>query len=732
MKPALHWRIRPLLLALMASSMLFSGKAAEGQFAELVTDWPVSIQGYGLLGNRQLLRTARVLDERREPPYELTAGLLEDILHVIRGQVMSDGYLEPRLRLRTVGPEGESHTFRWVGENPPEIPRGHMASEAEIQVERGTLFYFRLISLTGVEDLLDKHPRSYFYGTDFLIRTRAFRYFTPSRLQQGKSNILSELREKGYLEARITESRTDLDPESGQVEVFLKAEAGPRFVLESWQAFLIGEAFPGSGVGLRYFLRERPGQFDLASLPEGSELVDRSDTPAPLNRPLIQDLQTSQRSHYLSQGYPDVRIQTHFRQIDSDSDEVKVEGRLLIHQGPFVRISEIHFDTDVTVRRSVLDRHVGLHPGDPLDILRVQNSRRRMARLRTFERVDVDVETEGEERAIRYRMEPRPLWTVSLLGGWGSYELLRGGLVAERRNILRRGHIARATGIQSFKSTRGNLRYTLPEIFGENVDVFSESEYLRREEVSFLRSEFTQGVGVDFPLRGIGARSSVRYNYEFSRADRTDVPFGRTGRENRIASLQGSIRKDRVDNPLYPEKGYQFFSTLKVAAPGLGGDVWFQRLTSGISFHRPIFESLIFHSDLTHGVLTSYRGTARDTPFGQRFFPGGSNSIRSFFQGRASPRDENREFIGAETFSLLTIQLQQKLTEDFSLNLFSDNLLQARDVDDYPGEDTLHSLGLGLSYRTLIGPLRLEYAQNLNPRPDDRNWALHFSVGSPF
>ncbi len=83
-------------------------------------------------------------------------------------------------------------------------------------------------------------------------------------------------------------------------------------------------------------------------------------------------------------------------------------------------------------------------------------------------------------------------------------------------------------------------------------------------------------------------------------------------------------------------------------------------------------------------------------------------------------------------FHGVPLQVQQKLTEHFSLNVFLDNLFQTPDISKYPSSEHLHAAGLGLSYRTLIGPLRLEYGRNLNPRPRDRNWAVHFSIGSPF
>ena len=38
----------------------------------------------------------------------------------------------------------------------------------------------------------------------------------------------------------------------------------------------------------------------------------------------------------------------------------------------------------------------------------------------------------------------------------------------------------------------------------------------------------------------------------------------------------------------------------------------------------------------------------------------------------------------------------------------------------------------GLRYRTLLGPIRLEYGHNLNPRPQDPRGTLLLSVGMPF
>jgi outer membrane translocation and assembly module TamA len=76
--------------------------------------------------------------------------------------------------------------------------------------------------------------------------------------------------------------------------------------------------------------------------------------------------------------------------------------------------------------------------------------------------------------------------------------------------------------------------------------------------------------------------------------------------------------------------------------------------------------------------------------------------------------------------------LEQLLTKSWSIVAFFDALGEAQSRNDYPWDQRLYSAGGGLCWRTPIGPVRLEYGYNLNPRPHDPMGTLHFSVGFPF
>lgn len=81
---------------------------------------------------------------------------------------------------------------------------------------------------------------------------------------------------------------------------------------------------------------------------------------------------------------------------------------------------------------------------------------------------------------------------------------------------------------------------------------------------------------------------------------------------------------------------------------------------------------------------------------------------------------------------MLNLELEQMLNESFSLIVFADSLAMTADIDQYPFDEYLYSVGAGIRWKTLLGPVRLEYGYNLNPRQFDPDGTLHFTIGYPF
>jgi outer membrane protein assembly factor BamA len=340
---------------------------------------------------------------------------------------------------------------------------------------------------------------------------------------------------------------------------------------------------------------------------------------------------------------------------------------------------------------------------------------------------------EDHEREVIYRVKEGKKLDFHLLFGYGSYEMLRAGFEADAHNIWGEGHEVRLKATESFKASSGEFIYTIPEFRGHAMDLFFNASGLLREEVSFTREEYGGGFGGHKYFKPIATDLRVRYNYQILNANEA---YGFTATEGRTNATVGAIitdiKHDRRDNPLYPTRGYKVFANLEVATEYLGGDVNYVRPTIWSSWHHPLGGGRVLSLGLSHGFVVTQGTVNEDLPFDRRFFPGGESSIRGYQEGEASPRNDFGQFVGAETITLGTVELEQALTPQWSLVAFSDSLGMAKRIANYPWDTGLFSVGGGIRWKTVVGPIRLEYGYNLNPRRGDPIGTLQFSLGFPF
>ncbi len=200
-----------------------------------------------------------------------------------------------------------------------------------------------------------------------------------------------------------------------------------------------------------------------------------------------------------------------------------------------------------------------------------------------------------------------------------------------------------------------------------------------------------------------------------------------------MGSVDVGLTSDRRDNPLRPRRGIRWVGQVEAASKTLGGEVDFQVYEVGVSYHTSWGSSRWIHVGLSHGAITTFGAdNDRDLPVNKRFFPGGETSMRGYQRGEASPRGADGRFIGAQSQVTFNLELEQGLTGNWSGVLFFDALGTAVELSDYPLNEELYALGIGVRYQTLVGPVRLEYGRNLNPRVGDPGGTLHFSIGFPF
>jgi len=673
----------------------------------------LKVSGYGLLGSRELRRMLLQSEQGRQPPEFFDADFIEDAALQLSARLIRDGYLKPRVTGSFLLSDASTLTHDWQEDAMPQLPRPMAVRAAHFEVQRGILYFYQDVAFSGLTALNDHEAQGYFLDVDSLIRPKSSRVYTPLRLRQSIDALAAALDRKGLGKSKIKVQELALNDADGAVRLTIAVEEAPVAKVRS----LVLATVPAS---------EKPTQSKSAEPfgPVASTLYSQE-----WRRALEQRLQRDR----FREGHPDATARLAISQSEIVDDVEHLDLLATEEPGPKIRTGRIRYEGNQHTHESVLERRVDVPEGESLNRMRVEQARARLFRLGIFDSIRVRYDTvDATTRDVVYELDESKRREFSLLLGYGSYELLRGGIEWQQRNVFGLAHASRLRLIQSFKATSAEYAYTMPEVIVDGLDAFLTGTGLRREEPSFLREEYGGAAGLRRHFPSIASDATLRYNFEFLNAVDPDIALPESVQRSRVASFITDLRHDRRDHPLYPQRGYHALVTAEAASPALGGQADFQRLTINTSWHRDLGGGSLLHVGLSHGVNLTLGGSSEDLPFNKRFMPGGENSVRGYRQGEASPKDEQGHLVGAETFLEGHIEFEQALTRSWSVVGFLDTVCFAKDLANYPGDTVLYSVGLGIRWRTLLGPVRLEYGHNLNPRPGDPSGTLHFSIGFPF
>lgn len=668
----------------------------------------VRVKGLGLWKNREeRVSLVRLLGTERGATMDANA--IEDATFLLLSGLTEKGFLRPEIEVTAYPVEGgDPVRFTLDYSLSTLIPRPLEAKRVEFLVKEQVRFTFDVVAFKGLTLIEEPDAVRFFKPADTLWQSAASRAYSPARLRRAADNLQDQLRLLGYADATVVATVQDQNFETGQVSVSVDVKEG---------------------------LRSMVRKLDVEGLEStGAKFVSKDWVGRPWTPLWQQDLAEALRRQCVTRGYPDVRIVFQRRPLAVDSEEQPIAVEATVHPGDQVQVGQVRFVGNEHTQEKVLRRRVPFSTGDELDILQVERARARLARLGVFSTVRTDfTPSTGEVRDVTFSVEELPRWETNLLFGYGSYERVRGGIEWRQSNLFGRAHQSRLLLVQSLKSTRADYLYSVPELFGESLDGAVRVFGLRREEPSFVREEYGTNVSL---RRRLGRRLEGRVGYTYQALRNQDNELTTREIDDRlvkVGSVEVGLTSDRRDNPLRPRRGLRWFGQIEAASKTLGGEVDFQVYEVGVSYHTSWGNSRWIHAGLSHGAITTFGAdNDRDLPVNKRFFPGGETSMRGYQRGEASPRGADGRFIGAKSQVVFNLELEQGLTGNWSGVLFFDALGTAVELSDYPLNEELYAVGIGVRYQTLVGPVRLEYGRNLNPRVGDPGGTLHFSIGFPF
>jgi len=416
-----------------------------------------------------------------------------------------------------------------------------------------------------------------------------------------------------------------------------------------------------------------------------------------------------------------------------------------IDEGPRVFVERIDITGNLRTVDRVIRREFALVEGDPFSTARLRQSERNVRNLGFFSRVDVETlpGSSPDRTVIRADVEEQSTGELSFGAGFSTSEGPLGDISLRERNLLGRGQDLRISATVSGRTQEVDLSFTEPYFLGRDLsagfDVFRITRD-NQDESSF--DEFTLGFGLrlGYPL-GRNLRQTLGYRLSQRRVEDVDEDASRFIQEQEGETLTSLVSQrltyNRLDSRIQPTEG--FILRLGNEVAGLGGDVHFASVTAGGSIYFPVLEDVVLSVSADGGYIF---GLGEDVRINDRFFVGGSN-LRGFERAGIGPRDENEDALGGNRFVVGSVELSFPLGLPEELGLrgraFSDvGTLGAVDDEAGPGEEINDteslraSVGVGLSWSSPFGPVRLDLAYPVLEEDFDQTEALRFSFGTRF
>ncbi len=184
-----------------------------------------------------------------------------------------------------------------------------------------------------------------------------------------------------------------------------------------------------------------------------------------------------------------------------------------------------------------------------------------------------------------------------------------------------------------------------------------------------------------------------------------------------------------VENPLDPRDGGVLSFDGEVG--GTGGDFRFTKGSVEAKKYTELPGEVVLANRLKIAFADSI-GAIENLPLFERLYAGGQGSVRGFGRRRLGPRSSENDPIGGLSLLEGSLELRRAIWEGVGGAVFFDfGQVSTRRLRP-PVDDLKGGTGIGLSYATAVGPIRIDVAFPLEQPPGDSAFQVYFSIGQFF
>jgi translocation and assembly module TamA len=470
-----------------------------------------------------------------------------------------------------------------------------------------------------------------------------------------------------------------------------------------------------------------------------------------------------------NQGYAFAKVDPPVAHEDSDKHVLNLSFH--VATGPNVPIGEIRFEGLQRVHERLVRRRLLLHTGERYSALAVEQARKDLLTLGVFASVKVRLadSPDSEGRVpITFQVKERKRHAVSLSGAYSSDLGASAGVTWSDRNV--RGNAEQlnlsATVINlGGTATTGigydtSAKYIIPEFAHRDQALQFAVGAIKQSLQAYQQKAVTSGVTLSRKLSTVWSASiGISAVHEsITQQGITQVytlfalPLGVLYDSTDLASpLVDATHGLRGSLTLAPTRSHgQPNTTFYVTQFSLAYYLDLHRLFRTEAGRSVLaLRTIVARAfDATESVETidGVPVTVPDLPPDQRFYAGGSGTVRGYRYQSVGPEFPDGNPVGGTALAAINVEFRQRFGKNFGAVLFADagevgekvsGLFQGgRCSVSTPLQSTANcwalGVGGGVRYYTPLGALRLDLAVPTFRRPNDDRFEVYIGLGQAF
>ncbi len=453
---------------------------------------------------------------------------------------------------------------------------------------------------------------------------------------------------------------------------------------------------------------------------------------------------------YDADGYADLSVKP-VKSTDFPNNRVSIEFK--INEGRKYYIRNIDIIGNTGTKEKVIRRELAIQPGDPAVSHRVEISRKRLMNMGYFNKVEAETVNADslDEKDLRITVEEKPeRFNFRIGAGVSDISSFFGMAEISSNNFdisdpgswfYGGGQRLRLQAIYGIDDAGFNLDFIEPWLFDlplryELSAYMNTSEYDDWDESRIgVRTSLQRKIFDDFTTVSVG------YKFENVRIHHIDHDLKRYFKDNDldgtslVSQFSMLLSRDTRDSLVDPTEGYYVSLYGAISPRALGSSTDFYRMEAKGSYHYNFFDKAIVLSLSGKIGVVSGLNYHKDVPVYERYFLGGSGSIRGF-DYRSIGRLVDDKNIGGQTMMVLSAEVSHPIWGPLRGAAFID----AGDAwsNAYAMDFSTINIGAGYGFRLklpmLPAPLRLDIAYPILRGQDNikRKFRIHFNVGFSF